>query len=97
MAVTETWLQPDVPDAYVQVDGFTLVRADRDLVRSGKSCGGGVCAYINDRWCGCITVRETISDRDMELLCISLRPFYLPREFGNVVICVIYVPPDGNA
>lgn len=72
MAVTETWLQPDVPEAYVEVDGFTQVRMDSDLVRTGKSCGGGVCLYISDRWCGCITVRETISDKDVELLCISL-------------------------
>ena len=30
---------------------------------------------------------------DVELLCLSLRTFYLPREFGNFLICSIYVPP----
>lgn len=33
MAETETWLQADVPDAYIETDGFTMVRVDRDLVR----------------------------------------------------------------
>ena len=33
----------------------------------------------------------------MELLCLSLRLFYLPREFGNILICSVYVPPNGNA
>lgn len=36
-------------------------------------------------------------NEDIELLCLSLRPFYLPREFGNILICSVYVPPDGNA
>ena len=29
---------------------------------------------------------------DIELLCISLRPFYLPRDFGNIVMCSAYPP-----
>ncbi len=34
---------------------------------------------------------------DEELLCLSLWPFYLPLEFGNINICSAYVPPSGNA
>jgi len=26
-----------------------------------------------------------------------MRPFYLPREFGSVIVCAVYVPPSGNA
>lgn len=25
-----------------------------------------------------------------------MRPFYLPREFGNIAICAVYVPPSAN-
>lgn len=28
---------------------------------------------------------------------MSLRPFYLLREFGSVVVCAVYIPPSRNA
>ncbi|KAI3367896.1 hypothetical protein L3Q82_026726, partial [Scortum barcoo] len=39
---TETWLNHLVPDANVDLLGFTAVRADRDTKASGKSKGGGL-------------------------------------------------------
>ncbi len=77
-------------------DAETHIRSDRTVL-SGKSKGGCLCLYINDRWCRQHTVREKICSSDVELLCVSLRPFYLPREFGNILICSVYVPPNGNA
>lgn len=53
--------------------------------------------YIKEAWCKQYTVREQSCDPDLELLCLSMRPFYLPREFGNVIIIAAYVPPSGNA
>ena len=50
MAFTETWFGKDVPDNFIQIEGFSHVRLDRDA-NSGKLCGGGVCIYINDSWC----------------------------------------------
>jgi hypothetical protein len=29
-------------------------------------------------------------------LAVSFRPFYLPREFGQVFVTVVYIPPDAN-
>lgn len=95
MVFTETWLHPDVPNSFVELEGFSLVWADRDET-SGKTRGGGVCVYIRDEWCSQYTVRESLCNSDVELLCLSLRPFYLLREFGNVIICAAYVPPSGN-
>lgn len=40
---TETWLNDLIPDSLVQLDGFNLVRADRDMRGSGKKTGGGMC------------------------------------------------------
>jgi len=38
------------------------------------------------------TVRETLcSPDDVELLCVSMRPHYLPREFGNIIKSAVYV------
>ena len=96
MAFTETWFGKDVPDNFIQIEGFSHVRLDRDA-NSGKLCGGGVCIYINDSWCRNLAVRDRICTPDLELLCVTLRPHYLPREFTNLFVCVVYVPPSGNA
>lgn len=34
---------------------------------------------------------------DIELLAMSLRPYYLPREFSHVIILVVYILPTANA
>lgn len=85
MALTETWLNEHTPDAIIELPGFTLVWADRDARSSGKNKGAGLVLYVNNRWCnpGHITVRKTICKVDVELVAVSLRPYYLPREFTN--------------
>ncbi|KAI3352130.1 hypothetical protein L3Q82_020945 [Scortum barcoo] len=35
--------------------------------------------------------------RDIELLAVSMRPYYLPREFTHALVVVVYVPPSANA
>lgn len=96
MAFTETWLHKDIPSSLVELEGFSLIRADRGK-SSGKDRGGGVCVYMSNRWCTQYTVRETGCTPDAEYLCLSLRPFYLPREFGNVIMCVVCIPPSRAA
>ncbi len=96
MVLTESWLHEGIPDSLLELDGYTLVRADRSS-DSGKKSGGGVCMHICDRWCKQYTVRDKVCTPDIELLCVSLRPHYLPREFGCVIICAVYIPPSGNA
>ena len=96
MVYTESWLQDDFPDELIQVPGFTTVRMDRND-NSGKQRGGGICMYIRDAWCGNYTIKDTVCSPDLELLCVSLRPFHLPRDYGNIFICAVYIPPSGNA
>lgn len=96
MVLMETWLHLDLASSQLEVDGSSLVWADRSAA-SGKNQGGGVCVFVNEGWCTQFTVRSIVYDTDIELLCLSMRPFYLPREFGNIIICGIYVPPSGNA
>lgn len=48
ICVTETWLTEHTTDQCVGIDGFSLFRGDRSN-ESGKSRGGGVCAYVNSR------------------------------------------------
>ncbi|KAI3367090.1 hypothetical protein L3Q82_008125 [Scortum barcoo] len=95
---TETWLTALTPDTAAELDGFTLLRADRSK-ESGKRKGGGLAVFVNDRWCnpGHITVKEQHCCKDIELLAVSMRPYYLPREFTHALVVVVYVPPSANA
>ena len=74
--------------------GFTLFRADRQ--NTSKKSGGGVCAYINNRWANNATVQDSHCSDDIEFMVLQCRPFYLPRELNNVYVTVAYVPPSGD-
>lgn len=45
--------------------------------------GGGLVLFINNKWCnpGHATVKEQICNKDIELLAVSLRPYYWLREW----------------
>ncbi|XP_029924039.1 uncharacterized protein LOC115371064 [Myripristis murdjan] len=98
MMLTETWLTELTPDTAADLDGFKLVRADRTR-ESGKRKGGGLAVFVNDRWCnsGHITIKEQLCCRDIELLAVGMRPYYLPREFSHVIAIAAYIPPSANA
>ncbi|KAJ8046273.1 hypothetical protein HOLleu_04893 [Holothuria leucospilota] len=51
LSFTETWLTDNHTDDCVSVDGFKIIRGDRDLEAAGKRSGGGVCVYININCC----------------------------------------------
>lgn len=84
MYFTETWLNQDTPDSVVSLDRFTLVLADRKVAESGKRKGGGLCVFLNNRWCnpGHITVKEQLCSMDIELFAVSVRPYYI--TYNNV-------------
>lgn len=91
---TESWIPPDKPDSLYDVPGFTLIRLDRTT-----TTGGGICVYINDLWCRSYSVKVKISDADdpnVEILGLTPRPFYLPREFGCILLFAVYVPPRAH-
>ncbi|KAI3367053.1 hypothetical protein L3Q82_009685 [Scortum barcoo] len=45
---TETWLTALTPDTAAELDGFKLLRADRNR-ESGKRKGGGMAVFVNDK------------------------------------------------
>ena len=83
LGFTETWLDDRIPDTAIDVANFNVIRADRDP-NNAKSRGGGLAFYINNAWCNDIKVKKQECDSDLELLCVSVRPYYLPREFSNI-------------
>ena len=94
--MTETWLNPNIPDAAIELAGRTVYRADR-TADSGKDKGGGVCIYVCNSWCNTTDIVETFCSPDLEFITVKCRPFYLPREFTVVFLTAVYIPPQANA
>ena len=79
----------------VAIDGFGLpYRMDRDRTKAGKEVGGGVCLYVNERWCDSanVCVKRRVSTEYVELISVSQRLRYLPRAFGPIFVTVVYAP-----
>lgn len=98
LAFTETWLNNSDSDNMLHIDGFAPpLRLDRDNKLTGKQHGSGVCLYVSSRWCSTVVVREKLCTTDIELLAVSLHPFYLPREFPQLFFILVYIHPKANA
>ena len=97
MVLTETWLMELTLDTDTNLDGFQLRRAYR-TAESGKRKGGGLAGwFVNDRWSNSnITVKEQVCSKDIKLLAVSMRPYYLLREFTQVIVFAVYIPPSAN-
>ena len=50
--------------------------------------------YIDDKWCNNKNIIDKYCDENIELLAISVRPFYLPCELNNIFVINVYTPPD---
>ena len=95
IGLTETWLNELIPDSSIDIPNFTPIRLDRSGETS-KSKGGGVMLYVNNQWCNNITIKSSECNNNIEILTVNLRPFYLPREFTNIFLTVLYIPPSAN-
>ena len=94
LCLTETWFSDLDPDP--QHPGFTLMRCDRSWGATGKTKGGGVCVFVNEKWCSNVTLKEQHCCADVELLTVALRPFYLTREFRQIFVTVVYIHPKAD-
>ena len=97
LCFTETWLTEKTPDSVVSMEGFKMVRADRNV--AGKRRGGGVAVFVNERWCdpAHVSVREQMCSKDIEFVAVGIRPYYIPREFSHVIVYTVYIPPSADA
>ena len=93
ICLVETWLKEEHPDPCL--NGFTTVRHDRTQ-DSEKEHGGGLLTLVNNKWCKNICIKSQHCDKNIEILALGLRPFYLPREFASIHLLIVYAPPDSN-
>lgn len=52
--------------------------------------------YFNKSWSRTADVKDSYCTPDLELLAVSFRPKYLSREFGQLALVIVYIPPSGN-
>ena len=80
MGIVESHLTEDILDAEINIPGYTLSRTDR-----AQRERGGVCMYIDDDFAS--TVLHSLSNSVCETLILKIVSI-------NLVICLMYRPPD---
>ena len=94
ISFSETWLNKSVNSKSVDLEGYTLLRQDRNFSQVKKKRGGGLLTYIrSDHAADCEFLADiSKSSKDIEALwSIIYRP-----HCKNLVICNIYRPPTGD-
>ena len=81
IALTETWLNDSINDEEIYIDGYSIIRKDRDTY------GGGVCLYIKNEIA--YSVREDLIETDTESVWIHV---LLPKT-KPIIVGVLYRPP----
>ena len=88
LALSETWLSPDIADSEIDLVGYKLVRKDRN--GSNKLSGGGVMFYVRETIP--FTMRADLSLSNEELLWIEI----IRQKCKPLLVASIYRPPDQN-
>ncbi len=91
-----TWMNDAISDSALSLPGFQLFREDHNAESARKSCGGGTCFYINERWCTDVTALKKMCCPDLEVLFMNCKPFYLLREFSSFILVSVYIPPKAH-
>lgn len=92
--LTENWLHLDMVSSLIEV--FPLLGETEQQLWEKVEEVEYVNMWICERQVVPTVHRATVCNPDIELLCLSLRPFYLPREFRNIIVCADYVPSSAN-
>lgn len=67
-----------------------------DHRRSPRRVKVAECVFMSTKIIARLVMREKIYTADLELLTVSLRPFYLPCEFQQLFFTVVYIHPHAN-
>ena len=88
VCVNETWLNNTVATGEINIDGYNVVRYDRNEQNNEKQSGGGVAIYIEDHIP--YNVRPDIDNNKLEMTWIEV---CFPHSRPILIGC-IYRPPD---
>ena len=70
LALNETKLDKSIDDSLVNIEGYTIIRHDRDRHE------GGVAIYLKDTLLDKTTVREDLPNSALELICVEIKPIH---------------------
>ncbi|KER19482.1 hypothetical protein T265_11762 [Opisthorchis viverrini] len=85
IAPTETWLTPDVSDAEVSIDGYSILRAD-----SKRGRAGGVALYLH----AALPIPIVLSDTIPAPFCDALWVQIPLRGSDSLLLGVVYRSPS---
>ena len=91
LVISESWLNVNIPDSYISIDGYNIFRWDRQL-STGKSRGGGLLCYGKEGLNITLLDQYNLSTPDIELMVLRVS---LTNTRAWYVIC-IYRAPDGK-
>ena len=86
LGVAETWLNNEIKDSELKIEGYNIFRRDR--TRSDKKTGGGVMAYVKDTIS--VTVLNDINDDKHESLWLQLTG----DKSSELCLGICYRSPD---
>ncbi len=88
--ITETWQPDEVPNDFLEFDGFNLFSTTRSSQR-----GGGVAVYLRDN-IPVSVLSEVNVPTELECIWLRIQPHRLPRSVSGIVICAVYIPPKSE-
>lgn len=95
-ALMKTWLQDNIPDAPIQLERMTLFQVDTEAAISDKSWGSSLWFYIKNDWCANATLATKHCAQLAEFFIVKWQPFYLLKEFTNMIVAAVYVASGTN-
>ena len=94
LGISESWLHEGIPDHFVNLDSYNLIRHDRAWGDEIIKTGGGVAVYIRDDLSYSSTNYQhlNVSSNDIEIQWVEI----IRNGKKNIVVANVYRPPDGD-
>ena len=93
--ISESWLHDLIPDKFIEIPGYKILRQDRNRIIQGnrKKRGGGLIIYISNR------IENCINRLDLQQNNEHIETQWFEVQFPHqkkYIIGNIYRPPDGD-
>ena len=85
LCISETWLEDNIPDRYVNIDGFILFRTD-------KGRGGGTCIYVRNQLNASLVDMKLEGCEGVESTWVRVQC----RKLPSIIIGAVYRHPNSS-